>query len=149
MKSRSRHPSSRRAEIRRQVEGVLSRAPAYSRLDAARRRQLAVDLRRLVSLAMSSLVRSVDFPAFVAGLIAGTFEAIVGASIQQMEAYADLLADATASADAFAAEVAGKPVARQRQQLLATMVLMGINRIVVTNGTIRARSVLRRRRDTR
>jgi len=47
----------------------------------------------------------VDFPAFVASLVAGTFEAIVDASIRQMEAYADLLADATKSVDRFVSEI--------------------------------------------
>jgi hypothetical protein len=102
-----------------------------------------------VLLAAPALPGSVQFPDFVADLVAGTFEAIVGASIQQMRAYADLVADATASVEAFAAEAASKPAARQRQQLLATMVLMGINRIVVTSGSIRARSVLGRGRDKR
>ena len=39
------------------------------------------------------LLRQVDFPAFVGGLIKGTFNAIVDGSIQQMEAYSKLLSE--------------------------------------------------------
>jgi hypothetical protein len=39
----------------------------------------------------AEFARSVDFPAFVSGLIEGTFNSIVGASIKQMEVYAELL----------------------------------------------------------
>ncbi|MCR9095154.1 MAG: hypothetical protein NXI30_13120 [bacterium] len=42
------------------------------------------------------------FPAFVAEEIGGTFEAIVDRSIQQMEAYADLVGEVSATAQAFA-----------------------------------------------
>lgn len=64
--------------------------------------------------------------------IQGTFQAVVNASIEQVEAYADLLADVTTTVD----ENSDPP---ERQQFLATMVLMGINRIVVVDGSIRAR----------
>ena len=42
------------------------------------------------------------FPAFVADQIGGTFEAVVDQSIQQMEAYADLVAEVGKTASAFA-----------------------------------------------
>jgi hypothetical protein len=141
----------------------------------------------------------------VADLIKGTFQAIVNASIQQMEAYGTLLANVAKTVDQFMADnisdnqardwlasaypghlrvevgqdaavvrmrngaddrpkpdfkstlglsedvdlsddtaeevlvpAARRKLAQQRQQLLATMVLMGINRIVVTSGRIRA-----------
>ncbi|MGC4001319.1 MAG: hypothetical protein QM767_29230 [Anaeromyxobacter sp.] len=149
---------------------------------------------------------AIDFPSFVASLIQGTFQAIVDASIQQMEAYAELLKNAALTVDAFmndnvtdgqardyladryggvfnrdtagtaprlavapGAGAAGLPsfltdlgissagdlddqaveetvvpatrrmLAEQRQQTLATMVLMGINRIVVNDGEISAK----------
>lgn len=153
-----------------------------------------------------NLVQTVDFPKFVAGLIDGVFNAIVGSSIKQMEAYAELVKNVAKSVDEFMRDnttdnqardwLAGKypdylevdtegeaprlkpkeghdedtlpnffadlglkepvtsidednveeqlvPAARRRmamdrQQLLATMVLMGINRLVVTNGSISA-----------
>jgi hypothetical protein len=103
------------------------------------------------------LVESVDFPTFVAAVIKGTFEAIVDASIRQMQAYTELLTNVAKSVDEFmydnviedpdcgdsgrepeAADSARRRLAAERQQLLATMVLMGINRIVVTDGTISA-----------
>jgi hypothetical protein len=152
------------------------------------------------------LVEKVDFPSFVSGLIDGVFNAIVSASIQQMEAYGELLKNVVKSVDEYmrdnisenqardhlaerypdhlevdtsgetpqlkpkedaddasmpdflkdlnlpfpidtldetAAEEVLVPAARRRmaldrQQLLATMVLMGINRLIVTDGTIQA-----------
>ncbi len=151
-------------------------------------------------------LNAIDFPSFVAGLIQGTFHAIVDASIQQMEAYAQLLKNVAMSVDKFMGDniseqsakdhlaeqydnvfdrdsSGGKaklvvkkngsnpelpsfikdlgfksvddldedsvnnvvvPAARQsmaqtRQQTLATMVLMGINRVVVDDGEINAK----------
>lgn len=155
------------------------------------------------------MANAVDFPAFVAGLIDGVFNSIVKASIQQMEAYGQLLAQVAKSVDEFAkdnftlnqgrdwlagrfpnqlsidtagpsprlvptdageesgladvrqtlgiesdvdlddetseAELARRAqleMARLRQKQLATMVLMGINRIVVTDGLINAKVVI-------
>jgi hypothetical protein len=155
------------------------------------------------SAATDALVQAVDFPGFVAGLIEGVFAAIVNASLQQMDAYAALVAALAKSVDQFASDnisdrsardalveafpdvfcwagtatarrlkvhaegstglsrltatlglatplgdlrsagglkrvvaATRRRLARDRQQLLATMVLMGINRIVVTNGRI-------------
>ena len=173
---------------------------------------------------MVGLVKGVDFPGFVSGLIQGVFHSIVDSSIQQMEAYAKLVADVSKSlnqfrddnttdnqgrdhlveqfpdlfeintdgGDAFGdfggdgnappqprvavregvdekaavdrinrslpldrpltgldddlVEALLVPAARTqlatgRQQLLATMVMMGINRIVVTDGKISAKVV--------
>lgn len=152
------------------------------------------------------LVQKVDFPAFVSGLVKGVFNAVVDASIQQMQAYAEMLAAVSKSVDQFASDhipdaqvrdqiarrypsivqidtsgdtaklamregaddkgvdigkefglsgvdlsdeaaelqlvnAAKMEMARQRQQLMATMVLLGINRIVVTNGKINAKVV--------
>jgi hypothetical protein len=169
---------------------------------------------------MANLVEQVNFPSFVSGLIQGVFHSIVDSSIQQMEAYAKLVADVSKSLnqfrddnttqnqgrdhlmeqfpdlfqlgggdDAFGSfgdsggsteprvvlrddvdeaqamqrlnrslplekplsslddelvEALLVPAARTqlatgRQQLLATMVMMGINRIVVTDGKISAK----------
>ena len=52
--------------------------------------------------AFDSLVAAVDFPSFVAGLIHGVFNAIVAVSIEQMQAYADLIKSVSASVDEFA-----------------------------------------------
>ena len=149
---------------------------------------------------------AIDFPAFVASLIQGTFQAIVDSSIQQMEAYATLLKNVASTVDRFMADnvsegmardhladqyggvfgrdqSSGQPkltikqqdedqplpgflqdlgfgstsdidnnavenvivpatrrnLAEERQRLLATMVLMGINRVVVDDGEINAK----------
>jgi hypothetical protein len=150
---------------------------------------------------------AIDFPAFVAGLIQGTFHAIVDASIQQMEAYAELLKNVAMNVDKFMSDnisedsardhladqyddvfdrdtssgsakltvkkngsapsqlpsflsdlgfqstddidddainntivpAARRDMAQTRQQTLATMVLMGINRVVVDDGEIDAK----------
>jgi len=158
-----------------------------------------------------NLVGAVDFPAFVGGLIQNVFQAIVTASMQQMEAYGKLLKAVAQTVDQFAqdnislnnardwlaekypdlleidteedeerrgprlrargenadAAIARinqeqqllKPItdlsdpeqearlvgaarlqmARMRQQMLSSMVLLGINRIVVTDGLINAK----------
>jgi hypothetical protein len=169
-----------------------------------------------------ALVKKVDFPKFVSGLIQNVFQAIVDSSIQQMRAYGELLANVAKTVDQFAqdnitennardylagrfpddlqidteslsggfAEVGETPaqpqlavkegvdgdealkkisdvlqlkeavrdlsdpqeelrivtaaklqIARSRQQLLASMVTLGINRIVVTDGLIHAKVV--------
>jgi hypothetical protein len=151
-------------------------------------------------------LNAIAFPTFVADLIKGTFQAIVNASIQQMEAYGTLLANVSKTVDQFmadnisdnnardwvasaypshfkidasgerprvvardGADGAGKPdfrgtlgldedvdisdeaaeeklvpaarryLAKSRHQMLSTMMLMGINRIVITSGRIYAR----------
>jgi len=152
-------------------------------------------------------LNAIDFPQFVASLIQGTFKAIVDASIQQMEAYAALLKNVSATVDQFMDDnvtdgmakdhlttehpwlfksdtskgapqlavdrSADRPMpsflkdlgfdspaqldkntvqqvvvpatrrslSEQRQQTLATMVLMGINRVVVDDGEIKAKLV--------
>jgi len=155
-----------------------------------------------------ALIDEVNFPAFVAGLVHGAFDAIVDSSIRQMEAFADLVSAVAKNANDFTRdnvsanqardwlvqqhaqdlqldlsgpprllpqprgpesedepyspdwladyELEGEeltaelieeklvPVARQRVgenrlHMLATMVLMGMNRIVVRDGSISAR----------
>lgn len=156
------------------------------------------------------MVKKVDFPAFVSGLVNGVFRAVVDASIEQMKAYAELLAACSKTVDEFARDnitegaardavrnrfpgsvtmdtsgetarlrlregasgdelaasyqldlvdldsdegeaallaAAKLQLARERQQLMATMVLLGINRIVVTNGQINAKVVFDMRAD--
>lgn len=150
-------------------------------------------------------LNAIAFPTFVADLIKGSFQAIVDSSIQQMQAYGELLANVAKTVDQFMADnitdnqardylaatypahfrvevdqgaarvrmregaderprpalgvdmgvdesvdlddetveevlvpAARRKLAQQRHQLLSTMVLMGINRIVVTSGKIRA-----------
>jgi hypothetical protein len=150
------------------------------------------------------LVKKVDFPNFVSGLVNGVFNAVVKASMDQMKAYGELLAACAKTVDEFARDnipdgaardhvasrfpssvridtsgdaarlrlrdgadsaelqraypdiavdledddaeaalmmAAKQQLARERQQLMATMVLLGINRIVITNGQINAKVV--------
>jgi hypothetical protein len=151
-------------------------------------------------------LNAVSFPTFVADLIKGTFQAIVNASIEQMQAFATLVANVAKTVDQFMADnisdnmardylvgqypghfrieveneqprirardrsddlpkpdfqsqfglpedvdaseetaeevlvpAARRLLAGQRQSLLSTMVLMGMNRIVVTSGRIQAK----------
>jgi hypothetical protein len=151
-------------------------------------------------------LNAIAFPTFVADLIKGTFQAIIDASIQQMEAYGTLLSNVSKTVDQFMSDnisdnnardwlagsypghlkietsdgapklvpregaderakpdlkslgieedvdiadssaveeklvpAARRQLARQRHQMLSTMMLMGINRIVVTSGRIAAK----------
>lgn len=161
--------------------------------------------------ALVDVVKGVDFPKFVAGLIDGVFSAIVDSSIKQMEAYAELVKNVSKSVDQYMKDnvsenqsrdylanrypdhieldlngeqpkvktkqgydensmpdffsdlglgmpmenfdddtveeqlvpAARKRMAMDRQQLLATMVLMGINRLVVTNGFIKSKVIFK------
>ena len=117
--------------------------------------------------AFRELVEKVGFPEFVANLLKGTFEAIVDSSIRQMEAYAEMIAAVSKSVEQFRDENITENQARdhlaesfpkffkleprrplpklkpkqkpatRRQQLLATMVMMGIIRIAATGGKIK------------
>jgi hypothetical protein len=51
-----------------------------------------------------ALINEVDFPGFVAQLVHGTFDAIVDASIRQMESYADLLSAVAKTTEQFTAD---------------------------------------------
>ncbi len=138
-----------RREVDRAVRTLLARSPGYAALPPNKRRRLAADIVTVAKHAAAHdaarAVDAVDFPAFVAGLVQGVFQAVVDASIQQMKAYAALVDGVARAVEAAAAEVRGatdearRSLAKARQQQLATMVLLGINRIVVTNGEIRAK----------
>ncbi len=163
-----------------------------------------VDFMKGSGEALADIVNKVDFPEFVADLIKGVFNAVVDASIQQMEAYATLVENVSKSVDQYmkdniseeqgrdylvnqypdfleadlsegrvrpksdadsdnapdfmqdlgipfsfdemddeeneqvVVKAARRKIAMNRQQLLATMVMMGLNRIVVTDGKIQA-----------
>jgi len=201
---------------RRVIEGRLTPAPAATPARGAAR-SLADGFQsgedgQFIPVAASNVARitedtlnAIAFPTFVADLIKGTFQAIVDASIQQMEAYAELLSNVSKTVDEFMADnitdnnardwlagaypqsvrldtsggqprlvaapgaadaaqpnfrrdlslseevsvaddtieevlvpAARRRIAQSRQQTLATMVLMGMNRIVVTRGRIKA-----------
>jgi hypothetical protein len=60
----------------------------------------------------SDVLASVDLPAFVTGLIQGTFGAIVDASVKQMDAYSDLVKNVAQTVDEFAADIVSDETAR-------------------------------------
>ncbi|MDJ0994563.1 MAG: hypothetical protein QNI90_13385 [Dinoroseobacter sp.] len=156
-----------------------------------------------VARVTEATLNAIAFPTFVADLISGTFNAIVDASIQQMEAFGELLSNVAKTVDEFMADnvsdnnardyvvgafprnfqvdtsgqdgrvsqvnelnedeasrlrrslnvpedadienieevvipAARRRLAQTRQQMLSSMVLMGINRVIVTRGRIKA-----------
>lgn len=167
----------------------------------------APDTFQRASRATREMLGAIDFPGFVTSIVQGTFQSIVDASIQQMEAYAQLLSSVAKSVDAFMddhvtdamardhladnyGEVFQKTIdgqhpklgvrndtsaplpsflknlgfespedideetletvvvpdtrrqlAEMRHQSLATMVMMGINRVVVQDGEINAKLI--------
>jgi hypothetical protein len=155
--------------VKAEVLALLGRAKAYRELPDAERGTLAASMTKVAAFladkdwltehtpaagagadeppqldALRGIAKQVDFPGFVASLVQGVFQAIVDASVQQMEAYAELVKEISKTIDEFAeSHVSGastRPAVRQRQQQLATMVLMGIHRIVVTDGDVHASS---------
>lgn len=156
-----------------------------------------------------AMVNEIDFPGFVSQLVHGTFDAIVDASIRQMESYSSLVSAVAKTVDQFTEEnvtfnqardwlasrypgdiavkmpEAGEAepqlvprsedaspvwladyglegqtlstelleqqvlpqvrnkVGAERQQLLATMVLLGLNRVAVRDGSISAKVMFR------
>lgn len=157
-----------------------------------------------------AMVNEIDFPGFVAQLVHGTFDAIVDASIRQMESYSSMVAAVAKTVDQFTEENVTPNQARdwlatrypgdltlllpdgasrtepqltpsaeglmpawasefgiegeelttelieqrivpqvrthiggERQQLLATMVLLGMNRVAVKDGSISAKVMFR------
>jgi hypothetical protein len=121
--------------VRPQVRGLLERSAAYRSLPPEKRRQIAHDTVRVASyladpdrlvsrefanpvLSPDDLLAAVNFPSFVAGLINGVFGAIVNASIQQMQAYAKLVAHASKSVSDFAADTITD--GKARAELVAT-----------------------------
>ena len=156
-----------------------------------------------VAQVTENTLNAIAFPTFVADLIKGTFNAIVDASIQQMEAFGELLSNVAKTVDDYMADnisdnaardwvasafpasyqvdtsgqqgalqtvndlsdadasrmrrtiglsedddlsdveavvvpAARRHLAQSRQQMLSSMMLMGINRINVTRGRIKA-----------
>lgn len=167
-----------------------------------------------VAARAGALLDEIDFPAFVASLIHGTFDAVVDATIRQLEAFADLVSAVAQTVDDFTAgnvtpnqardwlverypgelelvlpqsregsptvqvrdvddfaggespawlsdfDLDGEPLTEelverqlvpaarrrmgeQRLQMLASMVLLGMNRVTVRDGRISAKLVFR------
>jgi hypothetical protein len=198
----------RRAQARRGIQEPApadqpSAAPTNGATPAPRAAATETLARRA-----GALSDEIDFPGFVAGLIHGTFDAIVDASIRQMEAFADLVSAVAKDTEQFTRDnisanqardwlaerypkdlvldLSGGPrllprqsasdsdeeppspdwladfglddepltaelieeqlipaarrhVGEDRLQMLATMVLLGMNRVIVRDGSISAR----------
>src|SRR5215213_4064075 len=97
--------------VRSQVKTFLTSSQAFHSLPADKRRQIARDMVKVASYLVSDatsgadrIAANVDFPNFVSSLLNGVFDAIVGSSIRQMEAYAKLVAGARKSLDEFTNE---------------------------------------------
>lgn len=173
---------------------------------SAPRKQAATET---IAARAGALSDEIAFPAFVAGLVHGTFDAVVDSAIRQMESYANLVSAVAKPVEEFTREnvsenqakdylvqqypkdlylsldgvptvlprpsddkdnpdaarspewlasfnvggqeltaeliqdtlipEAQKRLGRSRQQMLATMVLLGLNRVVVKDGSISAR----------
>jgi hypothetical protein len=113
-------------ELRRsalKVRGYLTRRSAPAALAHAQRR--------------SPTLEEIDLRSFVTALVRSTFDAIVNASVQQVDAYAELLKDLAKTVDQFT-QAADERHLRRRQQWLAREVLTGIYRI--SRGTLPARA---------
>jgi hypothetical protein len=199
-------PVVRRRETLVVPQPATQAAPVLAQADPPPQESFQPRAASQVARVTRDTLNAIAFPTFVADLIKGTFQAIVNASIQQMEAYGTLLANVAKTVDQFmvdnisdnnardwlanaypshfkietsgegarvavrdGADSAAKPdfrgtlgldedvdlsdeaaeeklvpaarryLAKSRHQMLSTMMLMGINRIVITSGRIYAR----------
>jgi hypothetical protein len=193
----------RQARERTGSNGGTQPAAAPAAPEAPRPKVAATDA---IAARAGALSDEINFPSFVAGLVHGTFDAIVDASIRQMETFADLVSAVAKGPDQFTKEnvtlnqardylasqyprhlmldlsqdprlvarpqqegeednspswladfglegrtldedfieqellpAAQRKIGDSRLQMLATMVLLGMNRVVVRDGTISAR----------
>ena len=106
----------------RLVLSALRQSPAFSQLPEERQKKVLSDSSTVVGYIVAlgkvdssaalgseqipqderqSLLNSIDFPESVAGLINGVFDAVVDASIQQMNEYAELIESVSKSVDQF------------------------------------------------
>ncbi len=194
----------RLAQGGRPPQGAKAPTPAPAPAPRTRR----PDATQTLGERLDDTLDAVDFPGFVAGLVTGTFQAIVDATAQQVREYGELVASISQSVDDFSRDnvtpfqvrewlverhgadlrlqlpapgasgasklvprdgragttpgwmgdygLKGQPLdaetvdgvlvqrgrkllGEERLQALSTMVLMGINRVVVKEGHIRAR----------
>ena len=82
------------------ASGTASAAESGSSLAAAASGNPTLDN----AMNVASRVQEIGFVEFTAGLINGTFDAIVGATLKQMEAYSKLVADLSKSIQQFQVE---------------------------------------------
>jgi hypothetical protein len=110
-------------------------APALKELPLCVQVELRVNatyIRRFLSLRSGditgSLADSTEFPIFVADLIRGTFDAIVDATLDRVDAYIELLKDLSDSVDEYTKE-ADHDCLRELQHAAAETLLTEIHRI--------------------
>lgn len=192
------------------VRALAEAAPAATPASAPAPATVKPQATESIAQRTGAMVNEVDFPGFVAQLVHGTFDAIVDASIRQMESYSSMVAAVAKTVDQFTEENVTPNQARdwlaahypgdvqlllpdggartqpqllprseglrpawlsaygvedeeltadllentvlpqvrlkvggERQQLLATMVLMGMNRVVVRDGSISSKVMFR------
>jgi hypothetical protein len=117
-------------EVRASVERLLASSAAFALLPPAEQRRLARDLVKIATFLATPhgnacehvpppadqpwwALQDVDFPAFVAALVKGVFDAIVDSSIEQLREYARLVQSATRAVDEFVRDNAGADSARR------------------------------------
>ena len=141
-------PQLRRQAIelaRKRLEKLLGDSEWFRQADGKERERLRRRIDRLIDATAGPLdlrhePDAVEFPEFVARLVSGVFEAVVDSSLQQMEAYLDLLEDVTKGLES----VGDSAV---RRQLLATLVLMGVSRFRIDAEGITVRAPRRDKDD--
>jgi hypothetical protein len=98
------------ARRRQWLADRLGRGRAFRRLKGAEQKAVVGSLSRIVDYWLDAadeeapfeeVIDAVDFPGFVADLVKGVFDAIVDASLRQMEAYGDLLESVAKTVDQF------------------------------------------------
>lgn len=110
--------------VEKQVHALLTLSPAYQQLSSPKQKQAANSIVKIGtylaapegiaantlpgtvtvvpgSQSASDFAEEVNFPNFVANLIKGVFQSVVDSSIQQMNAYAELLNAAAKTVDQF------------------------------------------------
>lgn len=124
--------------VRQQVRDLLEQSPAYGKLPLDRQRKIVRDMVKIGSyLSEPQGTVPVNFPDFVSDLIKGVFQSVVNSSIQQMEAYAELVRDVAKTVDQFTennvTESAGRDFLiserKKRRRKVALMISTGIRRI--------------------
>jgi len=130
-------------ESYRQIDALMREAPAFQSLAEGRRRGVASDLAVIANFlepepgppragkgsraafgrksgpVLAATARPVELPVFVRALLSGTFQAVVDASVQQMEAYAELVAATARSVDQLRADADSRTeVASQLERAL-------------------------------
>lgn len=92
-------PLVRKEVVYRPETAVPPRAP-FARTKAAQANLQTSATGRVADITQSTL-RAIAFPTFVADLINGTFDAIIGATIKQMQAFIDLVVQVSKTVDEF------------------------------------------------